>query len=273
MSSLHSGLLFLTCALLMAACEILPPPPPPPEPGSCEAKLPCSLIPVAAPGVAPRDMNTAMATVQCRTEQGLAIHEAFDSDILDVDPVATLGIGPASRVLDVGAGTGVLGFLLLERGVPFTRYIAQDIDLPSLDFMQRALEEAGLEGGDKVEVVVGSRRSVRVEPKAADVAVLNSVRFAMRRFDEGEGTPPKQDVGGLISSLVDAVEPGGVIHVIEPVEDVGGKTYPEAWVREPFEHPRLELITAEIINPRGAANYHHAYRVLESGPAPEHGAP
>ena len=273
MPSLRHGLLIPACMLLLAACEILPPPPPPPEPGSCEAKLPCSLIQVQAPGVAPRDMNTAMATVRCRVEQGLPIHEAFDSDILDVDPVATLGIQPDSRVLDVGAGTGVLGFLLLERGVPFAHYIAQDIDLPSLDFIRNALELSGLEGREKVEVVVGTRRSTSVEPKAADVAVLNSVRFAMLRFDEGAGAGPEQDAGGLISSLLDAMEPGGVIHVIEPVEDVGGKTYPEAWVREPFAHPRLELLVAEVITPRDAPNYHHAYRVLEPAPAPEHRVP
>lgn len=268
MTQAHTPLALLCSAWLsLVACNGAPPTPP--QPGPCERTLPCSLIQLQIDGVAARDGEAAMETVRCRVEHGLPIHTAFDSDIMDVDPVLALGIEPTSRVVDVGAGTGVLGLLLLERGVPFARYTAQDIDGASLDFLKHALELAKLDGGDKVEFVIGSRNSTSLQPRSADIAVLNSVRFAMRRFDEGQGSPPAQNVEGLVSSLVDAIEPGGSIHVIEPIADAGGKRYPEAWVREPFEHPRLELVEARIIHPRGAENYHLQYRVLEAGPDDE----
>ena len=231
-------------------------------PHPCGLPLPCSLISLQFDGAPTRDDNRAISEVRCRLDRGEPVHVGFDSDILDLDLVEVLGITPTSRVLDVGAGTGVLGFMLLERSIPFERYIAQDIDRASLDWMVKVMDLAQLEWRSRVETHLGDRRGTGLPPNIADVAVLNSVRFAMQRRDVGLGPQPAYDREGLVGSLIAAIEPGGTLHVIEPLDDGEGHTYPEEWVREPFVHPRLELVSAQIITPRDHPNYHHIYRVL-----------
>ncbi len=68
----------------------------------------------------------------------------FDADRRPDKIVEALGIGPGSRVADIGAGSGLLTVHLARAVAPNGKVIATDIDGAVLDLLAQRLEAAGL---------------------------------------------------------------------------------------------------------------------------------
>jgi ubiquinone/menaquinone biosynthesis C-methylase UbiE len=68
----------------------------------------------------------------------------FDAERRPEKVVEALGIGPGSRVADVGAGSGLLTVHLARAVRPNGRVVATDIDGAVLDLLQSRLAAAGL---------------------------------------------------------------------------------------------------------------------------------
>jgi ubiquinone/menaquinone biosynthesis C-methylase UbiE len=68
----------------------------------------------------------------------------FDQDRRPDKVVEALGIGPGSKVADIGAGSGLLTVHLARAVRPSGRVIATDIDGAVLDLLQSRLVNAGL---------------------------------------------------------------------------------------------------------------------------------
>jgi ubiquinone/menaquinone biosynthesis C-methylase UbiE len=94
----------------------------------------------------------------------------FDAERRPEKVVEALGIGPGSRVADVGAGSGLLTVHLARAVRPNGRVVATDIDGAVLDLLQSRLAAAGL--SDLVERKVVPAEKPGLEPPASYDAIL-----------------------------------------------------------------------------------------------------
>jgi ubiquinone/menaquinone biosynthesis C-methylase UbiE len=68
----------------------------------------------------------------------------FDAERKPEQVVRALGLGPGSRVADIGAGTGLLTVHLARAVAPNGKVVATDIDSAVLDLLTQRLKAAGL---------------------------------------------------------------------------------------------------------------------------------
>jgi len=94
----------------------------------------------------------------------------FDAERRPEKVVEALGIGPGSRVADIGAGSGLLTVHLARAVRPNGRVVATDIDGAVLDLLQSRLAAAGL--SDLVERKVVPAEKPGLEPPASYDAIL-----------------------------------------------------------------------------------------------------
>lgn len=97
----------------------------------------------------------------------------FDAERRPEKVVEALGIGPGSRVADIGAGSGLLTVHLARAVRPNGRVIATDIDGAVLDLLQSRLAAAGL--ADVVERRVVNAEQPGLEPRSYDAILLAEV--------------------------------------------------------------------------------------------------
>jgi 2-polyprenyl-3-methyl-5-hydroxy-6-metoxy-1,4-benzoquinol methylase len=97
----------------------------------------------------------------------------FDADRRPDKIVEALGIGPGSRVADIGAGSGLLTVHLARAVAPTGRVIATDIDGAVLDLLAQRLKAAGL--ADVVERRVVGADKPQLEAGAYDAILLAEV--------------------------------------------------------------------------------------------------
>jgi ubiquinone/menaquinone biosynthesis C-methylase UbiE len=97
----------------------------------------------------------------------------FDAERRPEKVVEALGIGPGSRVADVGAGSGLLTVHLARAVRPNGRVVATDIDGAVLDLLQSRLAAAGL--ADLVEPKVVDAQHPGLEAGAYDAILLAEV--------------------------------------------------------------------------------------------------
>ena len=97
----------------------------------------------------------------------------FDAERRPEKVVEALGIGPGSRVADIGAGSGLLTVHLARAVRPNGRVVATDIDGAVLDLLQSRLVAAGL--ADLVERRVVAAEQPGLEPGAYDAILLAEV--------------------------------------------------------------------------------------------------
>jgi ubiquinone/menaquinone biosynthesis C-methylase UbiE len=97
----------------------------------------------------------------------------FDAERRPEKVVEALGIGPGSRVADIGAGSGLLTVHLARAVKPNGRVVATDIDGAVLDLLQSRLAAAGL--ADLVERRVVAAEQPGLEPGAYDAILLAEV--------------------------------------------------------------------------------------------------
>lgn len=97
----------------------------------------------------------------------------FDAERRPDKVVEALGIGPGSRVADVGAGSGLLTVHLARAVRPSGRVLATDIDRAVLDLLQSRLAAAGL--ADMVETKVVPADRPDLDPASFDAILLAEV--------------------------------------------------------------------------------------------------
>jgi ubiquinone/menaquinone biosynthesis C-methylase UbiE len=97
----------------------------------------------------------------------------FDAERRPEKVVEALGIGPGSRVADVGAGSGLLTVHLARAVKPDGRVVATDIDGAVLDLLQSRLAAVGL--ADLVERKVVDAQHPGLEAGAYDAILLAEV--------------------------------------------------------------------------------------------------
>jgi len=97
----------------------------------------------------------------------------FDAERRPEKVVEALGIGPGSKVADIGAGSGLLTVHLARAVKPNGRVVATDIDGGVLDLLQSRLAAAGL--ADLVERRVVGAEQPGLEAGAYDAILLAEV--------------------------------------------------------------------------------------------------
>lgn len=97
----------------------------------------------------------------------------FDAERRPEKVVEALGIGPGSKVADIGAGSGLLTVHLARAVKPNGRVVATDIDGAVLDLLQSRLAAAGL--ADVVERRVVSAEQPGLEAASYDAILLAEV--------------------------------------------------------------------------------------------------
>ncbi len=97
----------------------------------------------------------------------------FDADRRPDKIVEALGIGPGSRVADIGAGSGLLTVHLARAVAPNGKVIATDIDGAVLDLLAQRLKAAGL--ADVVERRVVGADAPQLEAASYDAILLAEV--------------------------------------------------------------------------------------------------
>lgn len=121
----------------------------------------------------------------------------FDAERRPEKVVEALGIGPGSRVADIGAGSGLLTVHLARAVKPNGRVVATDIDSAVLDLLQSRLSAAGL--SDVVERRVVGAEKPGLEKGAYDAILLAEVDHYF------------SDETGWLKEATDALKPGGRI--------------------------------------------------------------
>ncbi|HEX8108300.1 MAG TPA: class I SAM-dependent methyltransferase [Kofleriaceae bacterium] len=97
----------------------------------------------------------------------------FDAERRPEKVVEALGIGPGSRVADIGAGSGLLTVHLARAVRPNGRVVATDIDRAVLDLLQSRLAAAGL--ADLVDTKVVAAEETGLAPASYDAILLAEV--------------------------------------------------------------------------------------------------
>lgn len=132
-----------------------------------------------------------------RSDDSAREQARFDSERRPEKVVAALGIGPGSRVADIGAGSGLLTVHLARAVRPSGRVVATDIDGAVLDLLQSRLAAAGL--ADVVE-----RRVVAAEQHGLEAGAYDAILLA-------EVDHYFSDEVGWLKAATRALKPGGRI--------------------------------------------------------------
>jgi ubiquinone/menaquinone biosynthesis C-methylase UbiE len=130
------------------------------------------LVLLAVSGCGRGDTDDSSATPQ-KSDDSAREQARFDKDRRPDKVVEALGIGPGSRVADIGAGSGLMTVHLARAVRPNGRVVATDIDGAVLDLLQSRLAGAGL--ADVVERRVVSADQPGLEPGAYDAILLAEV--------------------------------------------------------------------------------------------------
>jgi ubiquinone/menaquinone biosynthesis C-methylase UbiE len=130
------------------------------------------LVLLAVSGCGRGDTDDSSATAQ-KSDDSAREQARFDKDRRPDKVVEALGIGPGSRVADIGAGSGLMTVHLARAVRPNGRVVATDIDGAVLDLLQSRLAGAGL--ADVVERRVVSADQPGLEPGAYDAILLAEV--------------------------------------------------------------------------------------------------
>ena len=131
------------------------------------------LVLLAASGCGRGDADGDSSATAPKSDDSAREQARFDKDRRPDKVVEALGIGPGSRVADIGAGSGLMTVHLARAVRPNGRVVATDIDGAVLDLLQSRLAGAGL--ADVVERRVVSADQPGLEPGAYDAILLAEV--------------------------------------------------------------------------------------------------
>ncbi len=126
--------------------------------------------------------------------------------------IENMNIEPDSAVADIGCGSGLLEYVLLESQQPFGKVYAVDIDKRAVEFLRRTLELIKLPAVAKVDPVLSRMTDVTLPPASVDIAAIVSTTAFNGRIDSnGNFTVDGPGLECLLS-LHKALKAGGLIH-------------------------------------------------------------
>jgi cyclopropane fatty-acyl-phospholipid synthase-like methyltransferase len=131
------------------------------------------LLAMALWSLASCERNQAEGSGQGVSDDTQREQARFDAERRPEKVVEALGIGPGSRVAEVGAGSGLLTVHLARAVKPNGKVVATDIDGAVLDLMNARLQAAGL--ADLVERRVVGADTPGLEPGQYDAILLAEV--------------------------------------------------------------------------------------------------
>jgi ubiquinone/menaquinone biosynthesis C-methylase UbiE len=155
------------------------------------------LVLLVAAGCSRNDPDSGPNGTAERPDETAREQARFDAERRPEKVVEALGIGPGSRVADIGAATGLLTVHLARAVAPSGRVVATDIDGAVLDLLQSRLAAAHL--ADLVERRVVDAEHPGLEPHAYDAILLAEVDHYIA------------DEVAWLREAVKALKPGGRI--------------------------------------------------------------
>jgi ubiquinone/menaquinone biosynthesis C-methylase UbiE len=129
------------------------------------------LVLLAVAGCSRNDADSDSAASARQSDDSAREQARFDAERRPEKVIEALGIGPGSRVADIGAGSGLLTVHLARAVKPNGRVVATDIDGAVLDLLQSRLAAAGL-----AEVV--ERRVVAAEQPGLEAGAYDAILLA-----------------------------------------------------------------------------------------------
>ena len=148
---------------------------------SFSARLDCQmrvlllcLVLAAACGRKSADGEAAgSGTGSAQVDESAREQARFDAERRPEKVVEALGIGPGSRVADIGAGSGLLTVHLARAVAPSGKVVATDVDGAVLNLLEQRLESQGL--AKVVEPRVVAADTPGLEPATYDAILLAEV--------------------------------------------------------------------------------------------------
>lgn len=146
-------------------------------------------------------------------------------EVMDV-----LGIGPGSRVADVGCGDGYFTFLLAARVGPRGRVEAVDIDASDL---RRIRARAEAEGLGQIETIRGDVDDPKLPGGSLDAVLIVNAYHEMTAYD------------AMLQGIRKGLAPGGLLGIIDKKAAMGEERQDYGW---------RHVIPAELVRGDAARN-------------------
>ncbi len=146
--------------------------------------------------------------------------------------IAALGLSPAMRVADLGAGTGYFT-VRLARAVPQGRVVAEDIEP---DMVRYLGERARKEGLGNVEAVLGSATDPKL-PTGLDAAIMVDTYHHV------------DDPAGFFTRVRASLRPGGLLAIVDFKKDAPEDT--------PGPPPAMRVADADVVATLVKAGFVH----------------
>ena len=115
--------------------------------------------------------------------------------------ISHLGIGPGSRVADIGTGTGFLAFRLARLVGTSGRVLAVDIEE---NLLEEIRSRAAREGYSQLEALLGTESDPRLPESSLDAAVIINAYHEMPEHH------------AMLARIHAALGPGGILLLLEP---------------------------------------------------------
>ncbi len=212
-----------------------------------EPELPDPVPPARVPSsfVDPneRDVDAYKEIVRMTVRSGQPLHPLFGPRSRSELVVEKLAIGPDDVVADVGCGTGAMELLMLEKGIPFGKLYAVDVDGAALAFLEFALAEAKTPGAEKVQVVTSTYEDVTLPAASVDVLFLLNTPFYLD--DQGKRVKDPT-VMACLRSIHRAMKPDGRLHTFERSLTPAEGTWCQA-IRETFEEVGFRMVEQSMV--------------------------
>jgi len=179
-------------------------------------QVPASCTDGACDGEAART-NRELVTEFAR--RGVPLSSLYQAHSASPRMIEALGLRAQDVVADIGCGTGAFEVLLLERGTPFQKLYAVDIDKQALDFLAFVLEEGKLPGRERLETVLSTVDDTRLPAGALDVIFLLNTPFFVPTWDEIHRGSLTTGPHLCLQSIRRALKPTGRFHVFDWNQD------------------------------------------------------
>ena len=161
--------------------------------------------------------------------------------------VASLGLRPGGRVLDLATGTADLPLEIL-RQAPEVTVVGLDPSPGMLDIGRRKVREDGL--AEKVELIEGDAQALPFEDDAFDGITM---AFGIRNVP---------DRGRALREMARVLRPGGRAAILELSEPRGG-------LMAPFARLHIHVVVPWVGSLlSGSAEYRYLQQSIEAFPAP-----
>lgn len=153
--------------------------------------------------------------------------------------IRSLNLKPGQVVADIGAGSGVISFLMAEQVQPDGKVMAVDVQQEMLDRLKKFSETLGV---TNVVPVKGTQTSTGLEPGSIDLAIMVDVYHEFEFPYE------------MMQDISKALKPGGRLVFVEyrkedplvPIKEVHKMT--QAQVRKEIEQPEFDLHWSETVH-------------------------